>query len=592
MVLAEGAAQPAEAEPLGTRATAAPVAVASTPYADLDRALAELSENARAFARTPPREKAALLAQTLPLLLEAARDQVGAACAAKGIDPALPIAGEEWLAGPYATVLNVRLLCEALLDIADLGRPSLHGRSIRQRPDGRVEVRVIPRGGPDALLSAGFSADVLMRDGVTRDDVTAQQAKFYREAEPEGGVSLVLGAGNVASIGPMDALHRLFVHGRVVLLKMSPVNAYLAPFFERAFAPLVERGVLRVVYGEADVGAYLTGHPGISDVHITGSNDTHDRIVWGPPGPERDRRKADGDPVFTRPITSELGNVSPVIVMPFLYDKDELWYQARGLCTQIVNNASFNCNAAKMLVLPAGWAQKDLFLEMLKKALGAVPPRQAYYPGAFERYARLTGERARVVKIGEADAASLPWTLVLGLDPEEAHEPLFSSEPFCGILSQVSVGSNDPVEFLAAATTFCNERLWGTLNCAITTHPLHHDDPTIRAARERAIDELRYGAVTLNHWPALAYGFTVTPWGGHPSGTLANVQSGIGFVHNTLMLEGIEKVVVRGPLRSTPKPPYFYDNKQMHLIGERLTHYAADPSWGKALSIAAAALRG
>jgi hypothetical protein len=70
------------------------------------------------------------------------------------------------------------------------------------------------------------------------------------------------------------------------------------------------------------------------------------------------------------------------------------------------------------------------------------------------------------------------------------------------------------------------------------------------------------------------------------------VQSGIGFVHNTLMLERVEKTILRAPLRLFPKPPFFCDNKKTHVIGERLTGFAASPSWTKALSVAGAALRG
>src|SRR5262249_55255840 len=153
---------------------------------------------------------------------------------------------------------------------------------------------------------------------------------------------------------------------------------------------LIEAGFLRIVYGGAEVGAYLCAHPAIDEVHVTGSAATHDRIVWGPPGPERDRRKSLGTPLFTKPVTSELGNVSPVVIVPYLYAHDELWYQARCVASQVVNNASFNCNAAKVIVVSSKWAQRELFLEMLAKVFAATPARRAYYPGALDRYVELT----------------------------------------------------------------------------------------------------------------------------------------------------------------------------------------------------------
>jgi acyl-CoA reductase-like NAD-dependent aldehyde dehydrogenase len=582
---------------------------AETPPHALDQALAELGDAALGFARMPAREKAELLRSLLPGLLATARAQVEASCAEKGLDPASPAAGEEWLAGPVPTIANVRLLAEALEDIAARGRPRLGRGAARVREDGRVEVDVFPQGPKEAALYGALRARVLLEPGATRASVEEEQARFYQQRDPEGRVALVLGAGNVASIPPMDALYKLFVEGRVVVLKMSPVNAYLGPIFERAFAPLTARGLLRIVHGGPEVGAYLAAHPAVSEVHITGASATHDAIVWGPPGPEQARRRALGEPALGKPVTSELGNVSPVLVAPFFHGEDELWYQARSVAAQVVNNASFNCNAAKMLVLPRGFPQRPLFLRMLRRALVAVAPRRAYYPGAAARHAALTAGRppldeARlegsadvplprgVVRLAAPGPGALPWTLISGLDEEDAGEPLFTTEPFCSILSIVEVGSSDPVEFLDAATRFCNERLWGTLSASLVVHPSGEEDPAIAAAIERALLELRYGAIAVNQWPAYLYATVVPPWGGHPSATLADVQSGLGFVHNTAMLGRIEKTILRAPLTAIPRPPIFPDHRRSHEVGERFAAYAAAPSWAGVARVAASALRG
>lgn len=49
----------------------------------------------------------------------------------------------------------------------------------------------------------------------------------------------------------------------------------------RAFAPLVEAGFFEVVYGGAEVGTFLTHHPTIESIHLTGSAATFDAVVWG-----------------------------------------------------------------------------------------------------------------------------------------------------------------------------------------------------------------------------------------------------------------------------------------------------------------------
>jgi acyl-CoA reductase-like NAD-dependent aldehyde dehydrogenase len=331
------------------------------------------------------------------------------------------------------------------------------------------------------------------------------------------------------------------------------------------------------VYGGPDVGAYLVSHPAVDELHITGSAETHDRIVWGEPSAEREARKKRGTPLFAKPVTSELGNISPVLVVPGKYSDGELTTMARGIAGMVVQNASFNCNAAKMLVTPRGFAQRATLLARLRAELLRIAPRRAYYPGAAARYEALTQGAEHVTRIGVARPGELPWTLITDLDAS-ANAPQFTVEPFCAILSEVSVGSADPVEFLASATAFANERLWGTLNAMLYVTPFTERDATLSAALESSIAALRYGVVAVNQWPGYAYALATAPWGGHPSACLRDVQSGLGWVHNSLLLERIEKTVQRGPLSAFPVPAYFPGHRSLHLLGRALVDFEASPS--------------
>ena len=98
--------------------------------------------------------------------------------------------------------------------------------------------------------------------------------------------------GNVSSIGPLDALYKLFVENHVVLYKAHPVNDYLGPLMERASGASWNAVVLRLVYGGAAEGAYLCQHAGVDEIHITGSDKTYEAIVFGP-GADGERRKAE-----------------------------------------------------------------------------------------------------------------------------------------------------------------------------------------------------------------------------------------------------------------------------------------------------------
>ncbi|HVR01426.1 MAG TPA: aldehyde dehydrogenase family protein, partial [Polyangia bacterium] len=394
------------------------------------------------------------------------------------------------------------------------------------------------------------------------------------------------------SIPVMDVLYKMFVEGSVCVLKVNPVNEWVAPFLERGLEPLVSRGFLRIVTGGGDVGAYLCEHRDVDEVHITGSDKTHDLIVWGAPGAEQERRKRDGEPLLRKPITSELGNVSPVAIVPGTFTEKELWFQARNLVTMLVNNASFNCNAAKILITARGWPQRDRFLALFRQALERVPARVPYYPGARQRYAELVAGRAGVGYFGAPDGDGLPWAFIPGVDASRADEHLFRVEPFCGLMAHTEVGEADPVSFLASVTTFCNERLWGTLNAALVIDRKSEADEPIGKALERTVTELRYGTVAINVWPAVGYGTVSPPWGGHPSATLANIQSGLGWVHNTFMLDGIEKSIVRAPTVLAPKPAWYFDNAQCNVIGEKLAAFEMRPRIARAPSLVLAALRG
>ena len=151
----------------------------------------------RTFARLSPAEKGALLTSIVPLVTQVAPAWVAAACQAKGLDVRQPLAGEEWLGGPMVTVRNVRLLAESLRHIAKSGRPPL-GRKATVRADSRLAVEVFPASGLDAALHRNLSCVALLEPGIDEHAAAERQASFYRTRDPEGKVSLVLGAGNVA----------------------------------------------------------------------------------------------------------------------------------------------------------------------------------------------------------------------------------------------------------------------------------------------------------------------------------------------------------------------------------------------------------
>jgi len=149
-------------------------------------------------------------------------------------------------------------------------------------------------------------------------------------------------------------------------------------------------------------------------------------------------------------VTSELGNISPVIVVPGAYTARQLAWQAENIAGGVTNNASFNCNAHKMLITGGRNKAGSELVDRIEQVLRSVPPRVAYYPGAASRYAALTAGRQRLVRLGEEMAGTLPWALIRDLDPANSSDLAFSTEPFCAVLWQTSLETDDPLEFLGA----------------------------------------------------------------------------------------------------------------------------------------------
>ena len=592
---------------------APPPAVPATSLADVDAAIGRLHAKKDSWLAVPVADRIQLLERCIESIVGVAERWAEIGARIKGIEPSDVLAGEEWVAGIMPTVRNARLLAVALRANGQ-PRPAL----LRTRPDGQVVARVHPTTLMERLMFAGVTADVWIEKGKP-----ATQGAIYRERKEnaEGRVCVVLGGGNVNSIPPMDVLYKLFVENEVCLLKMNPVNEALGPVLEDALRPLVTEGVLAVITGGADVGGYAAQHAKVSSLHVTGSDRTYDAIVWGRDAEERARRKSTGEKVNERSFTAELGCVTPVIVVPGPWSASDIRFQARHVASMVTQNASFNCNAAKVIVTARGWLQREAFLDALHEELRKTPARKAYYPGARERHSAFVAKYPDAMILGSvpavgADGASpaagarsthddvVPWTAIPDVASDAGGYAL-TNEAFCGVVAEVTLdvadneggmlrerdhGGPSVERFLERAVAFANERCWGTLSCCILVHPEIMDDHT--DALGRAVADLRYGGIGINVWPGVIYGLVTPSWGAFPGHIAEDIQSGSGVVHNAFLFDHPEKSVVRAPFRIRPTPAWFSDHKNLRELGQRLVAFEAKPSWGAFFGVVRAAIRG
>ena len=561
----------------------------------VDQVLARLADHSTAWARLPIKDKIQYLVEVREATLANAERWADAETKAKQLYAGSPLIGAEaWLAGPYGVVAWLSASIQTLTAL-DTGADLLVHVKLHRSVDGKVVARVLPFDRYEELLFHGVAADVWMQDGVTEQNLRANMAGFYRREDPEGELALVLGAGNVSAIVPLDILDRMINCGEVVICKMNPVNEYLGPIFEDIFAQLIRDGYLAFVYGGGDVGEYLTRHAAVQAIHITGSARTHDLIVYGP-GEDGQRRKAADDRAIDKPIHSELGGVGATIVLPGPWSEADFQYQSEHVVTQKLHNAGHNCVASQVLILPAGWDGSASMLREVRRRLDESEPRVAYYPGTEERLSALRDVEPTTEVLG-GDAKRL---FAAGVDPATEHYG-FRTEFFAPAMVTTSL-PGEAGEFLQRAVDFCNDKLYGTLSVNVIVHPKTRRQ--LGADFDRAIAALHYGGIGINAWSAAAFLIPRAAWGAYPGHSYTDVQSGIGVVHNALMFDKPLKTVVSAPFRPFPrsirggentlfpKPPWFLTNKTSESTARKLTEFAAAPSAAKLPALFSSALRG
>ncbi|ORW08114.1 aldehyde dehydrogenase family protein [Mycolicibacter longobardus] len=561
-----------------------------------DEITGRLHDGEAAWGRMSLVDRRKLLERFGELTARHASEWIQAAARVKGLSEGSPLIGEEWISGPWAVLGYVGALRQTLQRLENR-EDVLAGFPIRTLVNDQLAVKVLPAGIYDRLLLNGFTAEVWMQPGVTENELRRTAGLGQRDPAQTRGVVLVLGAGNIFSIAPLDALYQLYAENRAVVLKLNPITDPLKPVFDKIFAPFIDLGVLEIVTGGVQIGSELAYHEQISAVHMTGSEHTHDAIVWGSADEAR-AAKESGRPKLDKPITSELGGVAPVIIVPGRWSQADLTFQARHVATQRLHNSGSNCIAAQIVLVSSDWEQKDAFLAELRAAMAAAPARPAWYPGSDDR---IRQARERHPEAAAAAGGTPARTLLTGLHLGDAAEDAFDTEYFAPVLG-VSELPGTGADFLRSAIAASNQRLRGTLGANIIIHPMTRKE--LGPAFARAIADLRYGTIGINAWTGVGYLTPYATWGAFPGHTLDDVQSGIGVVHNALLLERTERTVVDGPFRPTPrallhgewtispKPPWFVDNRTAATTGKLLTSFAARPRWSALPAIFASALRG
>jgi aldehyde dehydrogenase (NAD(P)+) len=245
-----------------------------------------------------------------------------------------------------------------------------------------------------------------------------------------------------------------------------------------------------------------------------------------------------------------------------------------------LQNTGHNCIAGQVVIVSSDWPQRSQFLAALRRAYAAAPDRPIWYPDSQARMRRAADDYPDALVLGDR-------LMIQVSDPVDA-TALERTEYFAPVLGVVEVAGLGQ-DFLDAAVEHANERLQGTLGANLLIDP--STERSLGTGFERALTNLRYGSIAVNAWTAVGFIAPTLTWGAFPGGTIQDVGSGIGVVHNALLLDTVERSVVRGPFRPfprslpvlngggrftiLPKPPWFVSARTGAVVSEGLTRFRA-----------------
>jgi acyl-CoA reductase-like NAD-dependent aldehyde dehydrogenase len=540
-------------------------------------------------------QRAALLRSCRDRFFVVAPRIVDAMLKMKGLTTTQPEASEEW-AFVTGTLKLFRVYADAQVAAARHGRPSVKGPwRVRTTRDGReqVIVEVAPTELSERVALANGRGELWLAPGLSLAEARADQGARWRPpASSSLPVMALLAAGNVWMLLIGDLLHALCLRHVVVVAKLNPVHQALLPLWREALLPLIDAGALALLGGDADVGASLCTHSQVDQIHMTGSHRTFDAIAFGT-GAEGDDRRRRGERHNPRPISAELGNITPVIVVPGPWTPAELRYHAVQLGSQHGLNAAFNCLTPRLVVTSSSWAQRQAFIDALRSFFDGLPRRRAYYPGARARHDRFVFAHPGATHHGKGvdDDAALPWTLITGLSLNATNDDLcWQEESFCSVLAEATVDADDAPGFLERAVALVNERVWGTLCVTLLVHPSTHRAHA--AALDDAIAALAYGNIGINTYATMSYVTPSLSWGAFPGNPITDIGSGVGVVHNVLDLPSPQRSVLRGPFTVGAAPPLDLRTAQAGAVLREVASLEYRPSLRAGLRVARAALGG
>ncbi len=173
--------------------------------------------------------------------------------------------------------------------------------------------------------------------------------------------------------------------------------------------------------------------------------------------------------------------------------------------------------------------------------------------------------------------STVPWTLIPDVSTQVG-ELALTTEAFCGVLAEVSLEVDTAEDFLKVVGDFANNCLWGSLSAVILIN-----EQTQRAHPAlwlETLQQLRYGNIGVNIWTGANFAIPGLTWGSFPGNSIAEVESGIGVVHNAYLFDHPQKSILYAPFRPPIPPLYSIGVKNVLKVAQCYGELQMRPDFG------------
>ena len=524
---------------------------------DIDRFISTLRTKSKEFNSINNIQLASMLDETISNIKEVSYFWATICSDNKGTTKT-PAEGEEWLGGPFASVLATQYYIKSLINDDDLDEGNFN--------NSENSYKVFPNNFIERITFPFINAKVYFNKSMSFEDINKFRG-FSKRYDIEPSITLVLGAGNFSSIPYLDVLYHLITRRSVILLKLNPVNDYLKPVFEKVFKNFIERGYIIVTNGNINESKYMATHPGINHIHLTGSDKTYEDIVYGRELTGNERSIKTVPKLNSKPITSELGNVTPIIIHPGKWSTSDIKYQARKIVTGKLNNNGFNCIAAQVVVLPDGWGHTETLIKYVKYYMNKAKDRKAYYPDSIERLTKLEKDKS-YERVNSLSCTTPHLTREI-----KAYNKYELDEVWSSTIYFRKIPYSNAEDYVKNSIDYCNNELWGNLGVSVIIK--NHNNKFNKHITNSYIENLKYGTIAINEWAAIGYIIPQLPWGGFPGNKDNDIQSGQSVVHNSMLFESPLKGIVETKFRISRliDPPWFITNRKSRRLFMNLTYF-------------------